>query len=121
MSSLALPFDPNKFDTLTVSLFAAAVLHVLIILGVSFEPFLNELRAPASMEVILVQPSDSETPENADYLLFSPDAKLPPAGLVGITMGDTEQGVKVGSIIAKEAAEKAGIKKNDNIKRHYKF
>lgn len=68
MSSLALPFDTNKFDTLTVSLFAAAVLHALIILGVSFEPFLNKLRTPATMEVILVQSSDNKTPENADYL-----------------------------------------------------
>lgn len=66
--SFALPFDMTKFDTLTVSLFAAAVLHVMFILGVSFEPFLNELRTPATMEVILVQPTDSEAPENADYL-----------------------------------------------------
>lgn len=68
MSSLALPFDNDRFDTLTVTLFVAAVAHVVFILGVSFEPFLNELRTPASMEVILVQPSDTEEPENADYL-----------------------------------------------------
>ncbi len=66
--SSALPFDISKFDTLTVALFAAAVLHAGIILGVSFEPFLNELRTPATMEVILVQPTDSEAPENANYL-----------------------------------------------------
>ncbi|MEE9332841.1 MAG: TonB family protein [Granulosicoccaceae bacterium] len=66
--SFALPFDISKLDTLTVALFAAAVLHALFILGVSFEPFLNELRTPATMEVILVQPTDSETPENANYL-----------------------------------------------------
>ena len=58
---------------------------------------------------------NNPTSENADYLLFSPDAKLPPAGLVGIMMSDSKQGVKVGSIIAKGAAEKAGIKKNDVI------
>ena len=66
--SSALPFDITRLDTLTVSLFAAAVLHAMIILGVSFEPFLNKLRTPATMEVILVQPTDSETPENANYL-----------------------------------------------------
>ncbi len=67
--------------------------------------------------VILSRSSIDENPtaENADYLLYSPDAKLPPAGLVGITMGDTKQGVKVGSVIAKGAAEKAGIKANDVI------
>ncbi len=68
MSSLALPFDTDRFDTLTVTLFVAAVAHIVFILGVSFEPFLNELRTPASMEVILVQPNDTEEPENADYL-----------------------------------------------------
>ncbi len=59
--------------------------------------------------------SDNPSPENADYLLFSQDAKLPPAGLIGITMGDTKQGVKVGSVIAKGAAARAGIKSNDMI------
>jgi protein TonB len=68
MSSLALPFDTERFDTLTVTLFVAAVAHIVFILGVSFEPFLNELRTPASMEVILVQPNDTDEPENADYL-----------------------------------------------------
>jgi len=71
MSSFALPFDATKYDTLTVTLFAAAVLHVFVILGVSFEPFLNEMRTPATMEVILVQPSQSDAPENADYLAQS--------------------------------------------------
>ncbi len=63
--------------------------------------------------VILNRSSVGETPSStqADYLLFSPDAKLPAAGLIGITMGDTEQGVKVGSVIAKGAAAKAGIKR----------
>ena len=53
--------------------------------------------------------------KNADYLLYSPDATLPPAGLFGITMGDTDKGVKVGTVIEKGAAAKAGIKVNDVI------
>ncbi|WP_299878874.1 ChaN family lipoprotein [uncultured Cocleimonas sp.] len=53
--------------------------------------------------------------KNADYLLYSPDVKLPPAGLIGISMDDSKKGVKVGSVIKKGAAEKAGIKANDVI------
>ena len=67
--------------------------------------------------VILNRSNTSNNPssKNADFLLFSPESKLPPAGLVGITMGDTKQGVKVGSVITKGAAAKAGIKANDVI------
>jgi len=57
-------------DILTIALFVAAAVHALIILGVSFEPFLNEMRTPRSLEVILVQNQavPSERPEEADYL-----------------------------------------------------
>lgn len=59
-------------DVLTMALFAAAALHALIILGISFEPFLNELKAPRSLEVILVQETtDAETPDEAEYLAQS--------------------------------------------------
>ena len=55
-----------------MALFAAAALHALFILGVSFEPFLNELRTPRSLEVILVQERvDAERPDEAAYLAQS--------------------------------------------------
>ena len=56
-------------DRLSFSLFLAAAVHAVIILGVSFVPTLTETRTPAALEVILVQEStDSEKPEEADYL-----------------------------------------------------
>jgi len=61
----------NKPDVLTIALFVAAAVHAIIILGVSFDPFLNELRTPPPLEVVLVQKSDSERPEEADYLAES--------------------------------------------------
>jgi len=63
--------DTTKPDILTIALFVAAALHAIVILGVSFEPFLNELRTPPALEVVLVQTSDSERPEEADYLAES--------------------------------------------------
>jgi len=63
--------DTNKPDVLTIALFAAAAVHAVVILGVSFEPFLEELRTPPPLEVVLVQKSDSERPEEADYLAES--------------------------------------------------
>jgi len=59
-------------DVLTITLFLAALLHALVILGVSFQPFLEEMRTPAALEVILVQQNeDTEAPEEADYLAQS--------------------------------------------------
>jgi len=64
--------DRQPPDLLTMALFGAAAVHVLIILGVSFEPFLQETRTPRSLEVILVQEqTESERPEEADYLAQS--------------------------------------------------
>ena len=56
-------------DRLSFSLFLAAALHAVVILGVSFVPSLSETRTPEALEVVLVQESTStEKPEQADYL-----------------------------------------------------
>lgn len=69
MNSITDKASGRQPDVLTMALFAAAALHALIILGISFEPFLNELRTPRSLEVILVQEkTDSERPDEAEYL-----------------------------------------------------
>jgi protein TonB len=57
-----------KPDVLTIALFAAAAAHAVFILGVTFDPDLNETRTPPPLEVLLVQNSDSERPDEADYL-----------------------------------------------------
>ena len=72
MNSISDSASKRQPDVLTIALFVAAALHALIILGISFEPFLNETRTPRSLEVILVQENtDSERPEEAEYLAQS--------------------------------------------------
>ena len=61
--------EPGQPDRLTFTLFLAAALHAIIILGVSFVPILEQMRTPPSLEVILVQNArDTEKPELADFL-----------------------------------------------------
>ena len=67
-----MPTVARKPDVLTIALFVAAAAHALVILGVSFRPFLDEMRTPPSLEVVLVQESaDAETPEEAEYIAQS--------------------------------------------------
>lgn len=58
-------------DVITIALFVAAAVHAIVLLAVSFRPFLDEMRTPPALEVILVQKSESEKPEEADYLAQS--------------------------------------------------
>ena len=59
-------------DLLTIALFVAALVHAAVILGVSFRPFLDEMRTPPALEVVLVQQNDrDEQPEEAEYLAQS--------------------------------------------------
>ncbi len=56
-------------DRLSLTVFLAASIHAVLILGLVFSPLdLAILEAPASLEVILVQKRSDETPEKADYL-----------------------------------------------------
>jgi protein TonB len=72
MSTVAVSPDTRKVDVLTITLFLAALAHALLILGLGFQPFLQEMRTPPALEVILVQQTtDSEAPEEADYLAQS--------------------------------------------------
>ena len=72
MNSIADKAVGRQPDVLTIALFGAAAAHALIILGISFEPILNEMKTPRSLEVILVQQfDDAETPDEADYLAQS--------------------------------------------------
>ena len=67
-----MPSAARRPDLLTIALFTAAALHALVILGVSFRPFLEEMRTPPALEVALVQPNErDERPERAEYLAQS--------------------------------------------------
>ena len=61
----------NQNDVLTIALFAAAAAHAILLLGVSFHPFLDAMRTPPALEVVLVQESDQEPVEDAAYLAQS--------------------------------------------------
>ncbi len=56
-------------DRLSLTVFLAASIHAVLILGLAFEPLdLARLNAPASLEVILVQKRSDDRPDKADYL-----------------------------------------------------
>ncbi|HEX5057487.1 MAG TPA: TonB family protein [Gammaproteobacteria bacterium] len=56
-------------DRLSLTIFLAAAVHAILILGVSFSPLdLAKLKPPAALEIILVQNHSEEAPEAADYL-----------------------------------------------------
>ena len=57
---------PN--DRLGLTLFLAAAIHGVVILGVSFQSELEQLRSPPSLDVILVQNRTEQAPPEADYL-----------------------------------------------------
>ena len=63
--------------------------------------------------VILSDVDENPSAKQADYLLFSPEAELAPAGLIGISMEQTKAGVQVSSVSPKSAANKAGLLKGD--------
>ncbi len=72
MHSLVIP-PPNSrigpSDRLGLTLFFAAALHAIIILGITFAPTdASKDQAPLSMEVILVHSKSDEKPDKADYL-----------------------------------------------------
>jgi protein TonB len=55
-------------DRLSLTLFMAAAMHGIVILGVGFKADTTESRAPPTLDVILVQNHNPESPEEADYL-----------------------------------------------------
>jgi len=71
MTADAVSPTSRQFDVLTIALFVAAAAHAIVLLGVSFRPFLDEMRTPPALEVILVQKSDGEKPDEAAFLAQS--------------------------------------------------
>ena len=55
-------------DRISLTLFAATIIHAIIILGVSFDPTIVKNVLPPSLEVILVQMSTQEAPDKAKYI-----------------------------------------------------
>ncbi len=72
MSTSAVIFQSHSpatsADRLSLTLFMAAALHGILILGVGFHAIESKPVAPPSLDVILVQNHNPETPSEADYL-----------------------------------------------------
>ncbi len=69
MDAALLQYDlPPEQDKLGFMLFLMAALHGFIILGLTFIPSQAEMRTPPPLEVVLVEKTHSEAPEEADYL-----------------------------------------------------
>lgn len=69
--NIAVASSKNQTDVLSIALMAAAVIHAVVLLGVSFHPFLDDMRTPPALEVVLVQESDNDTIDDAAYLAQS--------------------------------------------------
>ena len=95
--------------------------HMVILAGsghlINREGIPSRLDRQAGIKSIVILSDVDETPsaKQADYLLFSAESELPPAGLIGIGMEQTDAGVKVSAVSPQSAASKAGLKKGDII------
>ncbi len=63
--------------------------------------------------VVLSHSDEKYSSKEADFSLPTKDIKLPPTGLIGIGMKDTQQGVQISNIAKLGAAQKAGLQKGD--------
>ena len=74
---------------------------------------LLELSGKQRSVVILSHDEKPYTSKEADFSLKTKNIKLPPAGLIGIGMKDTDQGVQISSVTKTGAANQAGLQKGD--------
>lgn len=63
--------------------------------------------------VILSYSEEKYTSKEADFSFPTKDIELPPAGLIGIGMKDSPQGVQISKMAKSGAAQKAGLLKGD--------
>lgn len=112
MSSNALTEVSQTTDVLAFTLFGAAVLHAVVLIGVGFSPVLDKMSTPPALEVILVQDRESEAPEEAEYIAQSSqdgggqsdDDTRPSSPFVGPSTTPTD-GVAMAPVQASSPAE----------------
>lgn len=69
-------------------------------------------RTGASYGIVLGSEGEIE-PGIADYVLFSQDVTLPPAGVLGVRMADERGGSRIVSFSPGSAAERGGLERDD--------
>lgn len=67
----------------------------------------------ARMATVVFDDGKDVTKKLASYLVFSPEVELPKAGLLGLYLDTTDEGVKVSKVADDSAAAAAGIKAGD--------
>lgn len=72
-----------------------------------------ERRLLSKVAVVLNDAGEQPTAAKGDFLLLSPTATLPKAGLLGIVMRQEKKGVIISGLMPNGAAKKAGLKKGD--------
>ncbi len=73
-------------------------------------------RVPGERAIILPVGDFKPAPGVGDFLVHDGGETLPPPGLMGIYLDQTEDGVKVDSLVPEGAAKKAGVEKGDMIR-----
>jgi len=85
-----------------------------LIYGAGIPKRLNR-RANVDSAIVLNADFGDIDPEMADFVLLPKRVNLPPKGLLGILMTDTEDGVTVGEFSEQSAAKEEGMKTGDRI------
>jgi uncharacterized iron-regulated protein len=77
----------------------------------------NRVRRRTSIESATVLPADGLeiSRDIADFVIYSPTAALPKAGLMGLFLEDVENGVKISELGSNSSAAKAGVEQGDVI------
>jgi uncharacterized iron-regulated protein len=78
----------------------------------------DRIRKRMAVDSAIVLPGDAASiePGIADFIIYPRSVKLPPAGLMGIFLGQAnEDGVEATEVSANGAAAKAGVEKGDRI------
>ena len=76
-------------------------------------PRVSRRAAKLSQAVILNDQDRNISPEEADYILFSPPSQLPPKPLLGVMLTEKDNGVQIAEVSKKSKALDAGIKAQD--------
>jgi len=73
-------------------------------------------RVQGERTIILPAGDFKAVPGVSDFLVHDAGETLPPSGMIGIYLAQTDEGVKVDNLVPEGAAKKAGVKKDDLIR-----
>lgn len=79
----------------------------------------DRLEEYTGAETVVILPGDGlrVKPGIADFIIYPEEAKLPGKGVMGVFLGESEEGVEVTAVVPESAAESAGIEEGDLIQQ----